>query len=427
MGHILRRRGGLQPVLVLLILALVPAYRLARAAQLYRHRTEHYEVRSDISPLWAEVVGRHMEQIFAEYSRRFASYGRANAEFDIYVFRREADYRAKVPSQVSGSTGVFVGGPDYLAAHAENRTPEEVLRTLYHEGLHQFIYEVVSEDCPIWINEGLAEYFSEATWNGRQFELGQVPSERLRIVQNAIETGSFIRFHALMSMSPESWIQTMRTDAHRASLAYSQAWSMVQFLLHGEGGRFAPSVNRFLQAIATGYDQAKALQEAFGANLNLQAFEKSWAQYMMSLEPSPKFTCRANMEGLMVLAKAYYSRNPGRFRRVWDLRNKAVDGGGWSLQLRDGREVRSDESEAVEQMFRCPFDRSGAQVSYLVVQDPSTNLPVMVCTHHPGIIIKAYYERDSGGDLKVKVEEQVRTLLKPEFRKAISAKLRGSR
>ncbi len=392
---------------------------------LYRYRTEHYEVRTDISPLWAEVVGRHMEEIYGEYSRRFASYGSANEEFDVYVFRTRKGYASKVPSVVAGSNGVFVGGPDYLAAHAEDRTPEEVLRTLYHEGLHQFVYEVVSEDCPVWINEGMAEYFAEATWNGSGFQLGQVPSAGIYAVQDAIKRGSYIRFRALFAMTPESWIETMRRRPAQAGLAYPQVWSIVHFLLHGGGGRFAGSTDQFLRLIAHERDQEEALETAFGPNLSLKAFEKAWADHVMSLKPGPKFHCRANMEGLMTLAKGLNPRRLNMLRTVDELREVVLASEGWRLPLRDRRTVRADDREAVEALFQCPFDRSGRAASYLVVRDPSSHLPVLVCTHHPGIIIKAYYERNGDGDLEIKVEEEVRSLLKPEFRDAISAKVRG--
>ncbi len=59
----------------------------------------------------------------------------------------------------------------------------------------------------------------------------------------------------------------------------------------------------------------------------------------------------------------------------------------------------------------------------MVVTDPATSLPVLVCDHHPGVIIKAYYQREPTGKVTVEVEEEVRQLANPELKRAIAARL----
>ncbi len=407
-----------------LVAAVVPAEAGARGQSEFTYTTPHYIVTTDISPRFTEIVGRHMEEIYKEYSRRFADFGQAEGRFRVRVFRREQDYWQHIPAGARGATGVFVERERLLAAHAQDRTGEEVLRTLYHEGLHQFVYQLVSRDCPVWLNEGLAEYFAEATWDGRGFSLGLVPTTRLRVLKSAIEEGTYLPFRELFEMDGDMWIQNARTDALAARLNYSQAWSIIHFLIHADEGAHAPRLNRLLRAIADDVGQDEALRQAFGPDLNLQAFERAWAGYVMSLEPSPKFRCREGMEAIMLLAMNYYE-DVREFRSVARLRRALMQGRRtrWEIRRPGGERISSRDPEQVARLFRCPLDGGGHEVSHVVVSDPGNGLPILVCTHHPGIVVKAYYERSRDG-LRVRVEEEVRDLMSPEFRNALGAAMR---
>jgi len=407
-----------------LLMALLSLPVRGAAASAFEYKTEHYMVTTDISPRFAEVVGRHMEEIYKEYSRRFATYGEADGRFDVQVFGRQEDYWQHVPPDVKGSTGCFVERERLLAAHAEGRNPEEVLRTLYHEGLHQFVFQVISSRCPVWLNEGMAEYFSEATWNNHSFAVGQVPTDRLHVVQTAIREGTYVPFEKLFQMDPGHWIQNARMDAHAAQLNYSQAWSIVHFLVHADNGAYAGHLNKLLKAIAEGADQDEALEASFGPDLDLRAFEQAWAHHVMSLEPSPKFRCRDNMEAIMLLALHFY-RDPREFEDVADLRRALLDNRStrWEITRPDGQTISSSDPDRVARLFRCPFDDGNHDVSYLMVRNPRTGLPVLVCNHHPGIVLKAYYERTPSGT-RIQVQEEVRDLMTPEFRNAVMAALR---
>lgn len=406
----------------LLVLTLVGL--LASAAhgrpKTFKERTAHYLVKTDISPAFARIVASHMEEIFAEYSRRFKDYGRMKDRFNVAVFGTEQEYLKAVPPQVKGSTGVFVSYDFLLAAHHQDRTDEEVLRTLYHEGFHQFMYHVVSRDCPVWLNEGLAEYFSEATWNGQGFTTGQVPTMRLHTVQKAIAEGRYIPLRDLFAMDATRWLQNVRTDSHRADLHYSQAWSVAHFLIHAQGGRYAGMLDRFLREISEREDPEEAFRVSF--ETDAAAFERVWAQYVMSLRPSPKFRCRDNMEALMLLAKLIY-RDRREFESVPDLRRGLLRRSRyrWEITRPTGERIASDQTEEVAKLFRCPYHQGDHGVSYVLVRHIGTSLPMLVCDHHPGVIIKAYYRQTPAGDLKVQVEEQVRETVSEDLRRAIMA------
>jgi len=393
-----------------LLLTAVPSGRACAADgwHPFEYETKHYEVETDVSAEFARLVGAHMEEIHAEYARRFEDYGRVRDRYKVAVYRSEGGYRDAVPSRVWGSTGVFMPSEELLAAHMGERTVEEVLRTLYHEGFHQFMFCAVSRECPVWLNEGLAEYFSEATWDGHGFVTGLVPTIRLHVVQQAVSQGAYVPFRELFALSPDKWLQNVQTDGRRANLYYCQAWSIVQFLVHAEGGRHAGMLNTFLREISEGTDQDEALRESFGTDV--VGFERAWASYVMSLKPSAKFRCRDNMEAIMLLAAMIYEE-PRRFESLKALRREVLRGRRyrWEITSPNGRKLRSDDTEQVSALFRCPLGRGEEDISYLLVHNGRTGMPTLVYDELPGIVITAYYKPSPGGATpRVVVEELVR-------------------
>ena len=313
MRYVTWRRWALAVALAVLLAALPPAPRAFAAGQMVSLETPHYKVQTDISPAFAQLVGRHMEAIFQQYSSQFRDYGQVTTKFNVIVYGREADYKLSIPQGYWGSAGIFISDSQVLAAHAEKRTTEDVLRTLYHEGFHQFMFEAVAGDCPVWVNEGLAEYFSNSTWNGLTFSLGQIPATPLYVIQQRIKNGTYLHFDRLFRMTTEDWRSASISDKRQASLLYSEAWSVVHFLIHADGGRHSPMLDRYLKEVSQGQVAESALQDAFGKDY--AQFERSWASYVMSLTPSPKFACRDNMECLLLLVKFQYPGPPGVHQR----------------------------------------------------------------------------------------------------------------
>ena len=383
--------------------------------------TEHYDVKTDISARFAEVIGKHMEAIFQEYSRRLERFGAdIKNRFEVVVYADQESYDEDVPSALKGSVGAFVSKKHLLVSYRGNRTYESVLRTLYHEGFHQFMFEGIAEDCPIWLNEGLAEYFSEATWNGRGFTTGQVPTVRLAIVKQAIDKRQYLPLQKLFSLRTRDWLRNIQIDNSRASLQYCQAWSMVHFLLQADGGRHSGKLVNYLQKIREGGNHKTAFKESFGEEL--AGMERAWIAHVMDLKPSAKFVCRDRMKAIMVLALAYYE-DPHEFKSVRALGDGILRSRRrvWRLTSPLGEEIVLRDRDSVDRLFTCPLDAAGRGESYVLLQNRQTNLPVLFCTHHPGIIIGAYFTRDErAGGYKAEVEEHVTETLPSDLRMALS-------
>ena len=387
--------------------------------QMVRERSEHYVIETNISREFARLARQHMESMFSAYRRALPRFDQPlEKKFRVKLFRSKAGYNSAVPDMVRGSSGVFVSQKRMLAAYLGDRVPESVFRTLYHEGFHQFMFQAISRDSPLWVNEGLATYFAEGTWNGNGFTLGQVPLKRLHVVRQAIRRNNIVPFSRLMRMDTDKWVRNIRINKSRASVQYSQVWSFIHFLLHASGSHHSSRLMGYLTAISRGRDHERAFQKHIGGDM--QALTRSWKSYVFNLKPSAKSICKRNLRVLMKMALEIWD-TPARVKNVAVLKRMLLKNNNlqWSATGPYGTPFGSQKRRQSAGLFTCPGDGAPPTRSYRMIRVNGRN-PGLYCTHHPGIILRAYTKSKAGGD-RVQVEERVRETLDSPVRRAVAA------
>jgi len=381
----------------------------------FEKTTAHYHVRSDVSAALTKTVAQHMESIFQDYSRRLKGYDKINGRFEIRVFKTEAAYNKALP-MVKGSAGVFISNMQLLAAHAERDTDEDVLRTLYHEGFHQFMFNAISPNCPLWLNEGLAEYFGAATWNGKKFATGERPTYRIVQMRAIIKNGKTIPLKELFSMTNAQWAKNVRDNPDKAAVQYLQSWSIVHFLAHAGQGQYARRLEDVISAIHKGKNGDTPFMDVFGKDL--PKFESLWKRYAQAMTPTPKYAARDRMGGILTLA-AYVYKDLRQWTSISGLKKKSVAGGrAWTMTTPGGVPIRSADKKAFDGLFRCPLTRKSG---FLLATDPRSKLPMLVCTHHPGVFLLARYMPDGKGGYRPLTEEIARGTMPKNIQAAIIA------
>jgi len=370
-------------------------------------RTRHYHVRSDVSPAFTETLAQHMEAIFKEYRKRLRGFGGSIKErFEVMVTSSEERYLSETGIRVRGSKGIFSASRRLLAAWVGDTPHDRVFRVLYHEGFHQFVHHCIGK-CPIWLNEGMAEFFSEATWNGKRFDVGEVPPHRLAILRRAIEEDRTIRMGELVTMSHEAWLRNLEEDAERTTIQYNQAWGLVHFLVYADDGKYRNAFVRYVRLVDRDPDSERAFEHCFGRNFD--AMKKAWVEYIRSLEPSPKYVCRNRLRALATLWSAAGDRRE-ELKTLSDLRHELLErpGASWFFSSSDGTKYSSEDRQAAAEMFRCPLDKNKhAKVSYVMRRRSGEKYPVFMCDHHPAITLTARLVDDGDGKPQVVVTEKV--------------------
>jgi hypothetical protein len=293
-------------VLAAAVLAVEPAPAaskpVAPAARLRAHRTRYYVIYTDLAGDDVREATARMTAMAEEYHRRTRGFaGRIRRRLPFYLFRREEDYRRA--GGLPGSAGMYTG--ERLMAVAQGGTDEQLWHVVQHEGFHQFVHQVIGGAIPVWVNEGLAEYFGQGIWTGDGFVTGLIPPRRLARLQGFLRGGKVLPLADMLRMTTQEWNEALdpngvdrgadrprspaRTDYRMpprdrsARVQYDQAWSMVHFLVHAEGGRHRKAFAGFLRDVSGGAAWNEAFSRRFGRNL--AAFEQRYKAWWLGRRP----------------------------------------------------------------------------------------------------------------------------------------------
>lgn len=257
--------------------------------ELTRYESRHYVIHSDLSREEVRLYGRHMDQIHAAYSSRLSMLGTPQqGRQNLYLVDTPEVYQAwltRLGVNGANSAGMYFRTPrgDGLAVWTRGQTRGQVQHTLQHEGFHQFADGFFGGRLPIWVNEGLAEYFGHAIIVKGRVRLGILDGMKLAHLQARVQAGGAMPLADLLTMTHARWNQNLATGHEHASLQYLQAWSVVHFLIHGMGDRGRRSFEQYLVQLAGGSEHAEAFSQAFGT-LDPQAIERRWRRFVLEAQ-----------------------------------------------------------------------------------------------------------------------------------------------
>ncbi len=264
--------------------------------QMKVYETPYYFIHTDLGREQAREAAVRMTAMAEEYHRRTKGFaGAIRKKLPFYLFRSGKDYYAA--GGMPASTGVYKGNK--LMAIAGGRAPGRTWHTVQHEGFHQFADHVICGKIPVWVNEGLAEYFGQAVFTGDGFVVGVVPPHRLRRVKAAIEAGAFKPLRKMMQLSYKEWTRSL------VIANYDQAWSMIHFLVHGDGGKYVGALNGFMNDISL---RRMRYEHAWVKNFgrDLDAFQKRYRHYWLALPPDP--TAELYHQAVFATVTSFYAR-----------------------------------------------------------------------------------------------------------------------
>jgi hypothetical protein len=161
-------------------------------------------------------------------------------------------------------------GPDWVAGVYDGkiriplprtRSAAAVLKpTLYHEYTHAIIHDLTRNQCPVWLNEGLAE-----------FQESKVRAPSLNLLRTTTRVDRLIPFASLDAAFKSSDIQV-------AGLAYQESYSMVKYLVDRFG---FVRLSRTLKRLAQGTTWEEAVREEY--RLKVSVLEHRWKKWLPDL------------------------------------------------------------------------------------------------------------------------------------------------
>jgi hypothetical protein len=299
----------------------------------HTYESKNYIVKTNTSKKTASYIGQLMDYAQKKY-RDIFGYKDKIKKLDIHAFRSLEGYMT-IGNGLANSAGVFSwqGTESIIKLPYVNtwgkRNPTKVL---LHEGTHQFVHEAIDfklpekyrekfhntvymNNVPRWLNEGMATYIEVSYYDGKRLVVGEINKNRLRHLQSLIKEKSCIPLRELFK--PRSAQEFISHDC------YAPSWGLVYWFLHDKSKSKQKKKRNMLKSYIgwckKGFmdnpeedfgklfieDTAKmnnfwdywkkhTQEEGFkkfievtvGDESKIEAWEKSWHKYILSLNPN---------------------------------------------------------------------------------------------------------------------------------------------
>lgn len=189
-------------------------------------------------------------------------------DFDAYKRYQPRDSRGRRMETVAGYLNVAAEGNFLVFPYLRG----EVGRSLiFHEYTHYVIRQNTHTDVPLWLEEGLAEFY--ATFRpdfGGNSLLGAAPPERV----HALRQGSYVRLRDLLSTNNAG--QIVRST--RPILFYAQAWALVHYVTMERTNPVEAPLQVYLTTLDATGSQDQAFRAAFGVDVD--GMDRELQQYV---------------------------------------------------------------------------------------------------------------------------------------------------
>ena len=214
------------------------------------------------------AVGLKLEQ-FREALRQVLDQYNFNSPVPttVIVFKSDDDYKPYKPVKANGEAdkivvGYFQAGEDinYITLSSEG-DPARLFNIIFHEYTHFLVRNNLGESkIPPWYNEGMAEYYETfAIEDERKILLGAAQTNHLKLLDKT----SLIPLENFFKIDNYSLHQQ---GDEGVGLFYAQAWALMHFFKHGNGGARKAQLDKFLRLVMADKKPGDAFGEAFEAD-----------------------------------------------------------------------------------------------------------------------------------------------------------------
>jgi tetratricopeptide (TPR) repeat protein len=242
-----------------------------RATQ--RVTTKHYEIASELDKGTCTRVGKVLEEAYAHYQRTIARPQQIGRPMRVFVFSTVEGMRAYC-RDLDVKHAEWMGGmfsPDLQQlVVCELIQDREFVATVRHEGFHQYL-DQVAPDAPVWLNEGLAQYFESLRAHDGKLV---VDRKRLGSHESLRKLKDWNQFARLLQLSHQAFYE-------RRDVNYDLAWILVQYLMHAPEPHAAIGP-RLIATLAGGKADAAAIERAF-EGVDMKALGEAVKKYAATL------------------------------------------------------------------------------------------------------------------------------------------------
>jgi tetratricopeptide (TPR) repeat protein len=180
----------------------------------------------------------------------------------VIVFKNDSVYRPFKPlyqGRPADVAGYFQPGPDvnYITFSSESGGRGQ-FATAFHEYVHLHIKDNVPE-APLWLNEGLAEYYSTFSISQGEVAFGAPITHYLRLLRES----EWLPLQTLVAVDQGS---PHYNERQKSGVFYAESWALTHYLMLSDNGRRRPQLARLLNLLSAGVTPEVSFRQAFQAD-----------------------------------------------------------------------------------------------------------------------------------------------------------------
>ena len=255
----------------LFLLLLAPALASARdkPENWLEVRSQHFTVLANSNEKTARRIADQFERMRSVFHVAFPHLSLDNGSpVIVLAIKDEGDFRALEPPAYLAKGqlklgGVFLRAPEknyvLMRVDAEGEHPYAVI---YHEYTH-FLLSKAAEWMPLWLNEGLAEFYENTDIHEKDVELGQASPGNLQLLRKS----PLLPLATLFTVDASS---PYYHEENRGSIFYAESWALTHYLEIKDIQEKTHRVPDYTELLMQKVDPVSAATRAFGDLKKLQ-------------------------------------------------------------------------------------------------------------------------------------------------------------
>ncbi len=246
----------------------------------------HFSVVTDAGEREGRRVAGQFEQMRSVFEKLFPTGGSsAAAQITVIAPRNAQGFRALEPAAYLAKgqlhlAGLFSSAADgnYILLSLDTEGPHPYA-TIYHEYTH-FLLRTDSAWLPLWLNEGMAEFYQNTDILGKDVQVGEPSSDNILYLRQS----RMLPLTTLLSVDVKS---PYYHDEQKGSVFYAQSWALTHYIMLTDHDKGLHRINDYAVALQQNADPVAAARKAFGdldqlgGELNAYVQQGSFKEFVM--------------------------------------------------------------------------------------------------------------------------------------------------
>jgi len=244
--------------LALMVLSALPAPQpaVAKDPVWIKTSTPSFEIYTSAGEKRARNMLLHFERVRVFFEQAMGTTSKLEVPLRIVGFRNAKEYepfRTKEFAQAYYARGY---DRDYIVMSS---LQPDYFRVAVHEYVH-FLVQQGEKPLPIWMNEGLADYYSTLRPIGKKVRVGEPQLGRMQL----LSAKTWLPLAELLAVDHDS---PHYNEKNRAGVFYSQSWLLINMLMGSPDYR--PKFDELSGDLLAGAPPGQAFQKVYGKSLEL--------------------------------------------------------------------------------------------------------------------------------------------------------------